>query len=112
MDFRRFWKAARHHKLIVALITLLGLGLGVGYTFLSPPLLSSQALVEVQFPATRAQAPNAIQTQVLIAESYPVLAPAGNSLRPPVPEATMEQRISVGAPTSLVLAITASATTA
>ena len=57
MDFKRFWQAARQHKLIVALITLLGLGLGVGYTFLSPPLLSSQALVEVQFPADRGPAP-------------------------------------------------------
>jgi capsular polysaccharide biosynthesis protein len=112
MDFRRFWQAARQHKLIVALITLLGLGLGVGYTFLSPPLLSSTASVEVQFPATRAQAPNAIQTQMLIAESTPLLINAGNALRPRVPEATMQRRISVSAPTSQVLAITASATTA
>jgi capsular polysaccharide biosynthesis protein len=110
MDFRRFLQAARQHKLIVALITLIGLGLGVGYTFLSPPLLTSTALVEVQFPAVRVVAP--IQTQVLIADGAKVLQEAGNSLRPTIPLALMQQRVSVSDPTPNVLAISGSATDA
>jgi capsular polysaccharide biosynthesis protein len=110
MDFRRFLQAARQHKLVVALITLLGLGLGIGYTFLSPPMLTSTALVQVQFPATRAVAP--IQTQVYIADGSGVLEAAGKLLHPPVPLAVMQQRVSVTGPTANVLAISGSATDA
>jgi capsular polysaccharide biosynthesis protein len=112
MDFRRFWQAARQHKLIVALITLLGLGLGVGYTFLSPPLLSSQAQVYVLFPVTRAGAPNPILSQAVIADGIQVLENAGKSLDPPVSVSVMQRRVSVSAPTSQILAITGSATKA
>jgi capsular polysaccharide biosynthesis protein len=111
MDFRRFLQAARQHKLIVALITLLGVGLGIGYSVLSPPLLTSTALVEVQFPAVRAQV-QPIQTQVLIADGIGVLQKAGKALSPPVSLAVMQRRVSVSAPTSNVLAITGSATDA
>lgn len=110
MDFRRFLQAARQHKLVVALITLLGLGLGIGYTFLSPPMLTSTALVQVQFPATRTVAP--ITTQVLIADGIVVLEKAGRSLSPPVPLSLMQQRVSVTDPTANVIGINASATDA
>src|SRR5271165_155488 len=73
MDFKRFLQAVLQHRALVILICLIGLGLGVGYTFLSPPLLSSNALVELS-------SPKFLSTQVYIAESPQVLVPAGARL--------------------------------
>jgi capsular polysaccharide biosynthesis protein len=110
MDFRRFLQAARHYKLVVALAAVLGLGLGIAYSVLSPPMLTSTAQVEVLFPATRSVSP--ISTQVLIADGIGVLQVAGRSLNPPVPLSLMQQRIKVTDLTPNVLGISGSATVA
>ena len=40
MDFRRFLQATRQYKLVVVLVALAGIGLGIAYSVLSPPMLT------------------------------------------------------------------------
>jgi len=111
MDFRRFLQATRQYKLVVALVALVGIGLGIAYSVLSPPMLTSQARVYVQFPDTRA-GQGSIQNQVLLADGQDILETAGESLNPPVPLDVMEKRVSVTQLTPQILGISGSATKA
>lgn len=107
MDFRQFAHAAARYKVVVVLAALLGLGLALAYSVLSPPMLTSTAQVEVIFPVSRSVAP--IATQVLIAEGIDVLQAAGRSVQPPLPVSVMQQRIKVSELTPDVVGISASA---
>jgi len=105
MDFKRFLQAVRRHKLLVILICLLGVGLGAGYTVLRPPMLTSNALVELP-------SPKFIQTQVIIADSPPVLALAAARLDEAVSVATLRKQVKVTTVTTNVLEVTAKGVTA
>jgi hypothetical protein len=109
MDFRRFLMAVRQHKAVVAVAAVLGLGLGIGYTVVAPPLLASRALVELQLPGAGPVDP--IQTQVLLAGSEPVLTAAGQAVVPSLSLTVMERRVTVSSLTPNVLAITGHART-
>jgi capsular polysaccharide biosynthesis protein len=105
MDFRRFLQTIRRYKILVVLMALVGLGIGVAFTVLRPPLLSTQALI--QLPPTRY-----IQTQVIIADSNPVLTSALPSVQPPVTLAQLRTRVQVSNPSPTVLEINAKGVTA
>jgi uncharacterized protein involved in exopolysaccharide biosynthesis len=47
LDLRRSLKLVRRHKIVVGIFAALGLLAGVGLVLHRPPMLSSQALVEV-----------------------------------------------------------------
>lgn len=105
MDLRRFLQVMRRYKMIVALAAGLGLAAGVAVTTLRPPLLTAKALIIL--PTGRF-----IQTQVLIAESDPVLEQAMTSIHPAVSLTTLRNRVQVRTVTSNVLAVTAQGETA
>jgi capsular polysaccharide biosynthesis protein len=91
--------------MIIALAAVLGLASGVVFTMLRPPLLTAKALIVLS--TTRF-----IQTQVLIAESDPVLEQAMTSIHPAVSLTTLRNRVHVGTVTSNVLAVSAKGETA
>jgi capsular polysaccharide biosynthesis protein len=105
VDFRRFIQAVRRYKAIVALAALLGVAVGLGYTLLKPPLLTSSALVAL--PSSRL-----IQTQVVIAKDQAVLDLAQPHIHPFISEADLAKHVSVSNVTSSLLQFTGSAKTA
>jgi capsular polysaccharide biosynthesis protein len=105
MDLRRLVQAMRRYRIIVVAVAVLGLAVGVGYTFVKPPTLTSQALVWL--PTTKN-----VQTSVLIADSTSVLEGAALTLQPHVPLATMRKQVKVGNLTANILSISASGSTA
>lgn len=105
MDFRRFVQAVRRYKAVVALAALLGLAAGFGYTLVRPPMLTSNALVEL--PSSRF-----IQTEVLIAKTPGVLVLALPAIHPQITLAQLQKEVQVSNVTSNVLQFTGSASTA
>jgi capsular polysaccharide biosynthesis protein len=105
LDLRRSAQIVRRHKIVVSIFAVLGLLAGVGWALHRPPMLSSQALVNVVFPqseqsAAAAQAGStsinpALGTQVLIASSTSVLENALRTIDPPVSLETLQNRVQV-----------------
>ena len=99
-------RTVRHHKVLVSVMVLLGLFGGVGYTFLNPPLRTSSALIILPKSA------HSIATQVVIAQSDPVLSAAlpKVSVAETVPE--LRRHLHVRSLTSYVLSVSAMGKTA
>ncbi|HEY6742381.1 MAG TPA: Wzz/FepE/Etk N-terminal domain-containing protein [Lapillicoccus sp.] len=95
---------------IVVAAALVGLGLGVLYAFLVPVQLSSKSLIYVSggTGSSGDAADTAVDTQVKIVESTPVLEKAGRSLKPALSAQQVLDRITVDAPTSQLIEIKAS----
>lgn len=106
LDLRSSIQIVRRHRLIFGALVLAGLVLGCGYTLVSPPPLTSQALVVI--PVTSA---TSAPTEVVIAGSDPVLSGAltkvgGMSL------AQLRSRIGVSSLTASIIEISARDTSA
>ncbi|MGH7511887.1 MAG: hypothetical protein ACREOQ_03075 [Gemmatimonadales bacterium] len=99
-------RTVSHHKVLVGIVVLLGLLGGVGYTFLNPPLRSSTALIILPKSA------RSMATQVVIAQSDPVLRAAlpKISTAETVPE--LRRQIHARSLTSYVLSVSAKGKTA
>ena len=102
LDLRRSVHIIRRHKIIVGVATGLGLLLGAAFTVLHPPLLTSKALVVLPPSATRF-----VGTQVVIADSDPVLAEAAARVNPPVSLTAIRDRVQVASLTSGIISISA-----
>lgn len=105
MDFKRFLQAVRRHKALVVLTCLLGLALGGAYSFVRPPLLSSNALVVMP-------SPKYMPTQVVLATGDDVLTGAVARLGGKDSVTTLRARVKASIDTSNVLEITAKGATA
>jgi capsular polysaccharide biosynthesis protein len=106
LDLRRSVQIVRRYLARVGAVTALGLIAGAMYAVLNAPMHASTALVAL--PGTTRDT----ATQVLIANSRPVLASALRDIRPSVSLQTMRSRVQVTSLTPAVLAITAQAATA
>ena len=106
LDLRRSLQTVRRYRTLVGLVAALGLAAGAVYTVLSPPMLSSKALV-VLSPETRD-----VGTQLVIASSDSVLKRAMRSADPAVSIATLRGRVHVSSLTSNLIAISAQGKTA
>jgi capsular polysaccharide biosynthesis protein len=107
LDLRRSIHIIRRHKIIVGIAVMLGLLLGVAFTMLRPPMLTSKALVVLPPSASRY-----IGTQVVIAESDPVLAVAASRVKPPVSLTVIRDRVQVESLTTGIISIGAEGHTA
>jgi capsular polysaccharide biosynthesis protein len=90
----------------VGVATVLGLLAGAGYATLSPPTLTSDAIVAL---------PPSIQdttTQVVIVASNPVLAAAAGTIHPAISLKALRSRVQVKSLTSNLLSISAQGQTA
>lgn len=105
LDLRRSAQIVRRHKIVVSIFAVLGLLAGAGWALHRPPMLSSEALVNVVLPQSE-QAAGAAQagatsinpalgTQVLIAGSTPVLESALRKINPPVSLETLQSQVEV-----------------
>jgi len=123
LDLRRSAHIVWRHKAVACTFAALGLLAGVGWTLLRPPMLSGQALVDVVLPpseqatgpiqAGAASIDPALQTQIVIASSTPVLKRARRTMRPSMPLQTLQNRVQVGSVASSdVLSISAEGKTA
>jgi capsular polysaccharide biosynthesis protein len=108
LDMRSSMQMVRRRKKLFGGVVVLGLLLGAAYAYLTAPAVSSTALVVVSgFPAPLtnsantvgdASAETSLATQIVIANSGPVLAAALPNVSPPTnsPEA-LGNRVSVAA---------------
>jgi capsular polysaccharide biosynthesis protein len=104
LDLRRSAQIVRRHKIVVGIFAALGLLAGVGWTLHHPPMLSSEASVDVVLsPSAQAAAPPAgsggsnpaLATQILIATSTPVLKNALRTIDPSMSLQTLQSRVQV-----------------
>jgi capsular polysaccharide biosynthesis protein len=112
LDLRRFLHAVRRHKILVGLIAVLGLVLGGAYAVLKPPLLTSTALIVLPQSAINPQSVQATDspftaTQVVIADSTPVLAAALPKVRPATSLESLRKEIQVTSITPFIISISA-----
>jgi capsular polysaccharide biosynthesis protein len=123
LDLRRSAHIVWRHKAAACILAALGLLAGVGWTLLRPPMLSSQALVDVVLPPSeQATGPvqagavsidPALQTQIVIASSTPVLKGALRTMGRSMSLLTLQRRVQVGSVASSdVLSIGAEGKTA
>jgi capsular polysaccharide biosynthesis protein len=123
LDLRRSIQIVRRRKWVFGCVVALGFLIGAAYAVLTPPTLSSTALVVISGnPASLTNQANAssngnatsLATQIVIASSDLVLAGALPDVSPPTQSLqALEQRISVAAVGgSDVLSITATGKTA
>jgi capsular polysaccharide biosynthesis protein len=106
LDLRRSVQLVRRHKLAVAIFIALGIAAGAAYTVRHPPMLASNALVLLS-PSVHDTG-----TQVVIADSDPVLAGALRSAGPGATLDTLRGQIQVRSLTSNVISISAMGRTA
>jgi capsular polysaccharide biosynthesis protein len=106
LNLKRSLHILRQHWITVGLVVMLGLFAGVVIAALNPPLYTESALVALS-TSTRN-----MTTQVLIADSNPVLAQAARSLHPAVSPQTLSRRVQVTTPIAFVISITAQGKTA
>jgi capsular polysaccharide biosynthesis protein len=106
LDLRKFVRIVRRHRKLVGIVAAFGLLLGVAYTVLSPPLLTSKTLVV--FPDS---APS-IATQVVVATSNPVLSRALPDVSPAMSLDTLRTMVQAKSLTAYLISISAEGTTA
>jgi capsular polysaccharide biosynthesis protein len=120
LDMRSSMKAVRRHGKLFAAIVLLGVLIGAAYAVLRPPTLTSTALVVLQQTnsaqnnsSSSADAlASAIGTQVVIADSYPVLAGALPHVSPAMTVPQLAGRVSVQSVAGSIISISATGKTA
>lgn len=124
LDLRRSGRILWRHKILIALVAVLGLAAGAIYAVRTPPMLTSEALVMIPNAnrATAGQSGNGvtspgnsndtratsdISTQVVIAGSDPVLAGALHSAGPGMTLQMLRARVHVTHLTDSVIEIRA-----
>lgn len=112
LDLRRFLQAVRRHKILVGLMAILGLLMGVAYAVVNPPLLTSAALIVLPQSAINPQSVQATgspftATQVVIADSTPVLSAALPKIRPATSLENLRKEIQVTSLTPFIISVTA-----
>jgi capsular polysaccharide biosynthesis protein len=106
LDLRKSFSIIRRLKAVVGVFAAAGLLAGVAYAAFNPPQLSSTAVVS--FPASVLST----STEVVIADSYPVLAAASATLGPPVSVGKLESEVQAKSLTTYLISITATGGTA
>jgi capsular polysaccharide biosynthesis protein len=113
LDLRGAFKAVRMHRLMVALVAVVGLGAGIAYGVKTPPRPEARSLVLLPpsaFTGNPGVSPYT-KTQEIIVTSTRVLSAAGSSVAPPVGAARLRRDITVTAPSQDVLQVSVSAQT-
>ena len=106
LDLKSSLHIIGRHRIWVGAIAAIGLIAGAGYAYVKPPMYASRQMVELP-PDTRDLA-----TQVVVADSYDVLASAARKLGPSFSYSTLGPLVDVQEVTSNILAVNARGTTA
>jgi capsular polysaccharide biosynthesis protein len=97
LNLRSSFQIVRRYKNLVGVAVAVGLIAGVGYGSINPPMLTSEALVVVPVSAL------AMPTEVIIAQSTPVLTNALPSVSPAMSVSALRDMVQVTSETSNVL---------
>jgi capsular polysaccharide biosynthesis protein len=106
LTLRSSFRIVRRYKILVGAVTAIGLIAGVGYGSLNTPMLTSEALVVLPVSAL------AMPTEVLVAQSTPVLTNALPNVSPSMSVAALRGIVHVSSQTTNILQITAGGATA
>ena len=101
LDLRRSVQVVRRHRVLVGIVIALGLLIGGAYATLNPPMLTSTALVVLP------RSVPSMATQVVVAQSDPVLSAARTRISPAVSLVTLRDEVQVRSLTSYVISVTA-----
>lgn len=107
LDLRATVQIVRRRRILVGVLTIVGLLVGGAYAVLNPPTLTSQALVVLP----QSGGPN-VQTQVVIAASDPVLDGALDRIGHGATLQTLRKEVKPSNLTSNVIAVSATASSA
>jgi capsular polysaccharide biosynthesis protein len=112
LNLKAAFEAVRRHRLLVAMLAVLGFLAGVGYA-LTAPMPEARSLVLLPPSAiTGNPGPSPYtQTQQIIVTSTPVLTSAGAAVSPPIDATRLREDVTVTAPSQDVLQITVQAAT-
>jgi capsular polysaccharide biosynthesis protein len=106
LNLRRSLQIVRRNKTLIGVTVAIGLLGGAGYGSVNPPMLTAQSLVVLPTSAPP------MATEIVIAESAPVLADALPAVSPAMSAETLRSRIQVASQTNNILQITAQGGTA
>lgn len=122
LNLRRSAQVVRRHKILILIAAVVGALLGVGYSMLKPPMLTSTATVVIPQAVQNANTvvggdtgngPDPYMgTQIVIASSQPVLSRALPSISPAISLQTLDSRITVTSPTAGILSFSGKGLTA
>jgi capsular polysaccharide biosynthesis protein len=119
LDLRKSAQIVRRHKVLFGIVVILGIVAGGAYARLSPPMLTSTALVALpQSPLSTEPAATAggtdpfTATQEVIATSYQVLVDALPNVRPAISLNQLRHNVQAGSPAPDIISITAKGKTA
>jgi capsular polysaccharide biosynthesis protein len=101
LDLRGSVQVVRRHRVLVGIVIALGVLIGGVYATLNPPMLTSTALIVLP------RSVPSMATQVVVAQSDPVLSAARTTISPTVSLQTLRDEIEVRSLTSYVIAVTA-----
>ncbi|MGO8882169.1 MAG: Wzz/FepE/Etk N-terminal domain-containing protein [Streptosporangiaceae bacterium] len=101
LDLRRSVRIVRRRWIAVVIVAVLGFLAGAGYAVLKPPTLVSSALVVL--PTSTHDVP----TQVVIADSDPVLSAALPKIKPAMSLQALDKKVRVRSLTSNIITISA-----
>ncbi|MGH3220453.1 MAG: Wzz/FepE/Etk N-terminal domain-containing protein [Streptosporangiaceae bacterium] len=122
LDMRRYVQIVRRHKLLIGTLTILGLLAGGAYAVVRPPMPTSTALIVIPQSGQAAQAAQAatgnngstssapdpyMATQMVIADSTPVLAGALPNIKPATSVNALRNDVKANSLTSYVISISA-----
>lgn len=105
LNLRKSIQIIRRLKIVVGIVAGLGFLAGIAYAVFTPPTLSSTAVVS--FPSSV----QSTATQVVIANSDPVLLAASVKVSPPVSVETLRSEVQAKSLTTYLISITATAGT-
>jgi len=112
-------RIVRRQKVLVGVLTFAGLLVAAAYTVVVPPVFTSQALIVANLPQSATEAPvtasgvtQAMETQVVIATSQPVLEAALPKIRSGISFTQLNNDVMATAITDSVLDVTAKAKSA
>ena len=113
LDLRRSTQIVRRHKILVGVVVILGIAGGGAYAVLSPPEVSSTALVALpqsplstQPAATGGGTDPFTATQIVVATSSQVLVNALPNVRPAMSLDQLRHDVQAGSPAPDIISIT------
>jgi capsular polysaccharide biosynthesis protein len=114
LDLRRSTQIVRRHKILVAIVMVLGIAGGAAYAVLKPPMLASTALIALPASVSQQQSNTTTggndpftATQEVVAGSTQVLLDALPAIHPALSLDQLRGNVQVSSPSADIISVTA-----
>jgi capsular polysaccharide biosynthesis protein len=114
LDLRRSTQIVRRHKILVAIVMVLGIAGGAAYAVLKPPMLASTALIALPASVSQQQSSTTTggsdpftATQEVVAGSTQVLLNALSEIHPALSLDQLRGNVQVSSPSADIISVTA-----